>query len=224
MYGYNAVLENQVKVMDCWSFSYFSLFPSPAKRHTNNLEKIMRNRFKKSYKLTKLDILTASSRLLGVTCCQLHLYFIHFAVSCCQALLKIPSNSSTRPQRPHKTSLDQDFLLFSTAPDTIYLDFENLWTQPPNSRSAEPPNNRTAELHPTSPTTAEKKIKPEHRRTVEAPNKHTTKPPNSRTAEQPTSRTAKPPNRRAKPPNRRIAKQPSAENSKKKTSLNLKAC
>ena len=40
--------ENQAKVMDCSSFSYFSLF-SPARQ-----KKMLRDRFKRSYKVTKI--------------------------------------------------------------------------------------------------------------------------------------------------------------------------
>ena len=41
-------IENQAKVMDCSSFSYFSLF-SPARQ-----KKKVRDRFKRSYKVTKI--------------------------------------------------------------------------------------------------------------------------------------------------------------------------
>jgi hypothetical protein len=81
-------LENQAKVMDCCSFSYFSLFPPTCKKRHQKVSKLVRNRSKRSYKVTKLAILAASWRLLGATCCQLDPNLVHFASSCCQALPK----------------------------------------------------------------------------------------------------------------------------------------
>jgi hypothetical protein len=70
--------------MDCCSFSYFSLFPPTRKKRYQKVTKLLRNRLKRSYKLTKLAILAASWQLLAATCCQLDPNLVLFALSCCQ--------------------------------------------------------------------------------------------------------------------------------------------
>jgi hypothetical protein len=120
--------------------------PPRRERDSKNQPTLTRYPPSGSEKATKLAILAASWRLLGATCYQLGSNIVHFASSCCQASPKIPTESSTRPPRAHKTPPDHDFPRFRTPPESIFIEFGTLWTpipQPFHSASPYQPHNRT---------------------------------------------------------------------------------
>ena len=106
--NHSQTIENQAKVIDCWSFSYFSLLSTDPQKIHQKAFKIAQTSFQKQNKLTKLAILAASWRLLGATCYQLGPF--------CSILLTSFSENSNRivlwtpkspqdPSRPRFSSI-----------------------------------------------------------------------------------------------------------------------